>query len=130
MQHSNVDFCSWENAMKAKSGAADTRAQVVALAGELGFDLCRFVRAETPEHVAEFRAWLDRGDAGEMNYLARNSERRSDPRQILSGAKKGIVLPPNYFHGAPKAGPVAAGASRRGGGHPQTRQRHSRLPSS
>jgi epoxyqueuosine reductase len=109
MQHSNVDFCSWENAMKAKSGAADTRAQVVALAGELGFDLCRFARAETPEHVAEFRAWLDRGDAGEMNYLARNSERRCDPRQILSDAKTVIVLALNYFQGARKADSVAGG---------------------
>src|SRR5207237_2112851 len=109
MQHSNVDFFSCENAMKAKSGAADTRAQVVALAGELGFDLCRFVRAETPEHVAEFRAWLDRGDAGEMNYLARNSERRCDPRQILSDAKTVIVLALEYFQGARKADSVAGG---------------------
>src|SRR5207237_10605472 len=114
MQHSNVDFFSCENAMKAKSGAADTRAQVVALAGELGFDLCRFVRAETPEHVAEFRAWLDRGDAGEMNYLARNSERRCDPRQILSDAKTVIVLALNYFQGAHKTRNVEAGVSPAG----------------
>src|SRR5213082_2961691 len=68
--------------MNAESGSADTRAQVVALARELGFDLCRFARAEMPWHAAEFRDWLDRGDAGEMNYLARNSERRCDPREM------------------------------------------------
>ena len=49
--------------MNAESGSVDTRAQVVALARELGFDLCRFAPAETPRHAAEFRDWLDRGDA-------------------------------------------------------------------
>src|SRR5437588_4112947 len=85
--------------MNAESGSADTRAQVVALARELGFDLCRFARAEMPGHAAEFRDWLDRGDAGEMNYLARNSERRCDPRQILPDAKTVIVFALNYFQG-------------------------------
>lgn len=85
--------------MNAENGSADTRAQVDALARELGFDLCRFATAETPEHAAEFRSWLDRGDAGEMNYLARNAQRRCDPRQILPDAKTVIVLALDYFQG-------------------------------
>src|SRR4029077_19045263 len=85
--------------MNAENGSVDTRAQVDALARELGFDLCRFAKAETPEHSAEFRNWLDRGDAGEMNYLARNAQRRCDPRQILPDAKTVIVLALNYFQG-------------------------------
>ena len=97
--------------MNAESGSTDTRAQVVGLAREIGFDLCRFARAETPEHATEFRDWIDRGDAGEMNYLARNSERRCDPRQILPDAKTVIVLALNYFQGARKTQPVAAGVS-------------------
>src|SRR5205807_8766488 len=55
--------------------------------------------AEPPEHAAEFRNWLDRGDAGEMNYLARNAQRRCDPRQVLPDAKTVIVLALNYFQG-------------------------------
>jgi epoxyqueuosine reductase len=97
--------------MNAESGSTDTRAQVVGLAREIGFDLCRFARAETPEHATEFRDWIDRGDAGEMNYLARNSERRCDPRQILPDAKTVIVLALNYFQGARKAESVAAAVS-------------------
>ena len=97
--------------MNTESASADTLAQVVGLAREIGFDLCRFARAETPEHATEFRDWLDRGDAGEMNYLARNSERRCDPRQILPGAKTVIVLALNYFQGALKADSVAAAVS-------------------
>ena len=95
--------------MNAERGVADTRAQVVKLAGDLGFDLCHFARAETPEHAAEFRDWLDRGDAGEMNYLARNLERRCDPRQVLPDAKTVIVLALNYFQGARKTRPVTGG---------------------
>src|SRR2546423_14329349 len=100
--------------MNAESGSADTRAQLVALARELGFDLCRFARAEMPWHAAEFRDWLDRGDAGEMNYLARNSERRCDPREILPDAKTVIVLALNYFQGAHKTQPVEADVSPAG----------------
>jgi len=40
--------------MNTESASADTRAQVVGLAREIGFDLCRFARAETPEHATEF----------------------------------------------------------------------------
>ena len=94
--------------MNVESGMANTRAQVIAFAREVGFDLCRFAKAETPDHAAEFRNWLDRGDAGEMNYLARNSERRCDPRQILPDAKTVIVLVLNYFQGKESA---AAGVS-------------------
>jgi epoxyqueuosine reductase len=101
VQHPNVDFCICQSTsnMNAENGSADTRAQVTALAHELGFNLCRFAKAETPEHAAEFRGWLDRGDAGEMNYLARNAQRRCDPQQILPDAKTVIVLALNYFQG-------------------------------
>src|SRR5207237_9257542 len=44
-----------------------------------------------------------------MNYLARNSERRCDPRQILPDAKTVIVLALNYFQGARKAHSAVAG---------------------
>jgi epoxyqueuosine reductase len=85
--------------MSAANVPADVRAEVVAVARDLGFDLCRFATANVPEHAAEFRDWLDRGDGGEMNYLARNAERRCDPQQILPEAKTVIVLALNYFQG-------------------------------
>jgi epoxyqueuosine reductase len=97
--------------MNAEKGSADMRAQVAALAREIGFDLCRFAKAETPEHAADFRDWLDRGEAGEMNYLARNPQRRCDPRRVLPDAQTVIVLALNYFQGARKTHPVEAGVS-------------------
>src|SRR5438477_8235025 len=100
--------------MNAQKPLADRRGQVVGLTRELGFDLCRFAKADAPEHAAEFRDWLDRGDAGEMNYLARNSARRCDPRLILPDAKTLIVLALNYFQGAHKTHPAELGVSPAG----------------
>ncbi|HEY4758337.1 MAG TPA: tRNA epoxyqueuosine(34) reductase QueG, partial [Chthoniobacterales bacterium] len=96
--------------MNRQNKSVDTRAAVVALARELGFDLCRFAKAAAPEHTVEFRRWLDRGDAGEMDYLARNAKRRCDPREVLSDAKTVIVLALNYFQGINSVTAAVSGA--------------------
>jgi epoxyqueuosine reductase len=75
------------------------REQLAALARELGFDLCRFARADAPQHEAAFRDWLANGHAGEMDYLQRNSDRRCDPQLVLPGAKTVIVLALSYYQG-------------------------------
>jgi len=93
--------------MNISNGSEDIRAQLVTLARDLGFDLCHFARADAPEHAAEFREWLDRGDGGEMNYLARNAEKRCDPRRVLPKAKTVIVLALNYFQGKAVAADVS-----------------------
>ncbi len=85
--------------MNVQNGSGGLRTQVTALARSLGFDLCRFARADAPEHAAEFREWLDRGEGGEMNYLARNADKRCDPHEVLPNAKTMIVLALNYFQG-------------------------------
>jgi epoxyqueuosine reductase len=103
--------------MNAQNGSTDVRTQIVTLARELGFDLCRFARADAPEHATQFRDWLDRGEGGEMTYLARNAEKRCDPQQVLPEAKTVIVLALNYFQGEALGAAisvpdsVAAGAS-------------------
>src|SRR5690349_3057093 len=96
--------------MNAENGSTDVRAQIVTLARESGFDLCRFARADAPEHALQFREWLDRGEGGEMNYLARNAKKRCDPQQVLPKAKTVIVLALNYFQGK-GVDPVEAGVS-------------------
>src|SRR4030095_569585 len=87
--------------MSVQTKTPDLQAQIVMLARNLGFDLCRFARAESPEHAAEFRDWLNHGDAGEMDYLARNAHRRCDPQQLLPGARTVIVLAIKHFQGTP-----------------------------
>ena len=73
------------------------KAELVALAEELGFDLCRVARCTTPPHAAEFREWLSDGRAGTMEWLGRNAERRTDPQLVLEGARSVIVVAMNYL---------------------------------
>lgn len=64
---------------------------------ELGFDLVGITRAEPSAFADEYRAWLERGFAGEMRYLERNVERRLDPRELLPGARSIVVVGMNYY---------------------------------
>ncbi|HEY2101657.1 MAG TPA: tRNA epoxyqueuosine(34) reductase QueG [Chthoniobacterales bacterium] len=85
--------------MRILSEETEIRQQIVALSRELGFNVCRFARADAPEHANEFRSWLDHGAGGEMVYLARNADKRCDPQQVLPGARSVIALALNYFQG-------------------------------
>lgn len=85
------------------------KSELVAFAEELGFDLCRIAPASAPPHAAEFRAWLDDGRAGEMSWLERNKERRTDPAAVLPGVRSVIVLAMNYWQEAPAETPPTHG---------------------
>jgi len=74
--------------------------ELIALTQQLGFDLCRVTPCTTPPHAAEFRTWLADGRAGEMAWLERNQERRTDPQLVLPGAKSVIVLAMSYWNGS------------------------------
>ena len=66
-------------------------------ARELGFDLVGITGAEPSAFAAEYRDWIAQGYAGEMDYLARNMERRLDPRELLPDARSIIVVGMNYY---------------------------------
>lgn len=72
---------------------------------ELGFDDCRFTTAAAPESRDHFEGWLAAGRHGEMAYLQRNAHKRTDPLQILPGARSVICLAASYhgstFHVSP-----------------------------
>ena len=73
---------------------ADRTRWICEQARELGFDLCAVAPAEAFPELAQYSTWLERGHAGEMNYL--RDERRTDPRQALDGARSLIVVALNY----------------------------------
>jgi epoxyqueuosine reductase len=79
--------------------SAELKSQLIAFAGELGFDSCRVTACAPPNHAKEFGKWLEDGAAGEMNYMERGAEKRRDPRKILPGARSIIVLALNYWQG-------------------------------
>ena len=66
-------------------------------AHSLGFDLVGITGAEPSAFAAEYRDWIAQGYAGEMDYLARNLERRLDPRELLPNARSIIVVGMNYY---------------------------------
>jgi epoxyqueuosine reductase len=63
---------------------------------ELGFDDCGFATADAPESGSRFERWLASGQHGEMAYLQRNAHKRTDPQQVLPGAKSAICLAASY----------------------------------
>ncbi len=77
----------------------DLKAALVRRAQALGFESCRIARCEPPRHGEEFRNWLREGAAGEMDWLERGADKRSDPSKILPGAQSVIVVALNYWQG-------------------------------
>jgi epoxyqueuosine reductase len=62
----------------------------------LGFTLAGVARIEPTPEGNFYSEWLDRGYAGEMQYLERQKAARLDPGSILPGARSVIVCAINY----------------------------------
>ena len=94
----------------SKLSAADLKAALASEARALGFDC---VGVTAPDAIAEaaghFRAFLDTGAHGEMDWLAANPERRADPRSLWPAVRSVIMLGVNY---GPDENPLAILESR------------------
>jgi epoxyqueuosine reductase len=69
-----------------------TSGEIKARAAELGFDLCGIAPVGEHRELMFLREWLDRGYAGEMQYMERSAERRADVRAVLPSARSVICL--------------------------------------
>ncbi|HTI99862.1 MAG TPA: tRNA epoxyqueuosine(34) reductase QueG [Dongiaceae bacterium] len=69
---------------------------IVQRARELGFDDCRCTTATSPDHAARLHDWLAEKKHGEMLWLERNAEKRSEPQKVLPGAKSILTLAASY----------------------------------
>ncbi len=76
--------------------ASELKSALRVRALDLGIDLCRVTTARPPDSAGHFRTWLDGGLHGELNYLARNAGRRTDPNLVLPGARSIICLGVSY----------------------------------
>ncbi len=70
-------------------------------AAQLGFDACHFAPAVRPPHADAFLAWIQQGKAGEMAWLAKNADRRTDPQLVLPGARTVVMLAKSYARTPP-----------------------------
>ncbi len=79
----------------------------------LGFDLVGIAPAVTPQGVAHWGEWLQRGFAGEMSYMNRNTAAREHPSHILDGVQSVVMVAMNYRTTEPApAGPLEGRVSR------------------
>ena len=76
------------------------KTRIRAFAKQCGFDMCGFASAGRAPHSAEYNSWLQSGAHGEMAWLERDPNRRSDPSLVLPGAKTLLLLAKNYFQGS------------------------------
>jgi epoxyqueuosine reductase len=67
-------------------------------AAELGFDKVGIVPAAAlAEDRTRFERWIELGYHGNMAWLEREPEKRSDPRILFPGARSVVVVALNYF---------------------------------
>lgn len=69
-------------------------------ARELGFQQCAITLPDASMEAEHLKAWLAQGYQGEMHYLEQHLEKRLDPRQLVPGSERIIMvrmdyLPPN-----------------------------------
>jgi epoxyqueuosine reductase len=88
-----------------KLSPAEVKAALASEARALGFDC---VGVTDPDAIADagphFRAFLDAGAHGDMDWLAARPERRADPRVLWAGVRSVIMLGVNY---GPDENPLA-----------------------
>ena len=66
-------------------------------ASDEGFDICRITHPHSiPEARERLRAFLDNGYHGDMDWMARDPERRAHPAELWSQVRSVIVLGMNY----------------------------------
>ncbi|HEV2802552.1 MAG TPA: tRNA epoxyqueuosine(34) reductase QueG [Pyrinomonadaceae bacterium] len=81
-----------------KDARAVLTARVKERARQLGFQKVGIVRAEAlTDEGARLEEWLRRGYHGEMAWMARDPERRTEPERFLAGARSVVVVAHNYY---------------------------------
>src|SRR5215208_2889122 len=73
-------------------------AEVKRRARALGFEKVGVVRAEPlVEERARLEEWLARGHHASMGWMERDVARRTDPRELLPGARTVVAVALNYY---------------------------------
>ncbi|HTJ63902.1 MAG TPA: tRNA epoxyqueuosine(34) reductase QueG [Alphaproteobacteria bacterium] len=96
-------------AAKPKTGA-ELKAALIAEAHALGFDAVRITRADLAVETSEgLDGYIAAGNHGDMDWLAREPERRRHPKGLWPEARSVVVLGLNY---GPEADPLDGLAHR------------------
>ena len=86
-------------------------AKVKELAFQVGFDLCGITTSETiPQAKRAYLRWLERRFNAEMDWLARDPERRTEPARVMPEIRSIIMVGLNYYQ--PNSDEVPEGHGR------------------
>ncbi len=88
--------------MMNETNRSDLAAWIRTEAERLGIDRVGFCSIEPGREADRLREWLSRGYHGSMEWLARDPERRGDPRRSLAGARTALVAAALYDTEAPR----------------------------
>lgn len=77
-------------------------------AQRLGFEHVGIAKAEQmDEEARRLEQWLNQGHHGQMSYMAKHFDKRTDPTKLVPGAKSVVVLTYNYHNPDKQEDPVA-----------------------
>ncbi|MBN9689492.1 MAG: tRNA epoxyqueuosine(34) reductase QueG [Verrucomicrobia bacterium] len=96
--------------MRSREGAELVRKR----ARELGFDDCRITTASPPASAGRFLEALGEGRHAEMQWLARNADKRVNPELVLPGAQSLVVVAASYGGEWAEEGRISTGTGLRG----------------
>jgi len=77
--------------------ATEKTLRIERFAKEIGFDGFGVTREVPTKSVEKYKNWLSLGYEGEMSYMRRNVEKRSNLDLVLSGVKSVVCLRTNYL---------------------------------
>jgi len=94
--------------MIQKVNTSELSRQIKQKANNLGFQACGISRAEfLGQENDRLENWLAHGMHGEMGYMARNVEKRLDPRLLFEGARSVVSVLLNYYPSEKQTDPEA-----------------------
>ncbi len=83
--------------VSTKDSKLNLTSKIKKRAADLGFDLVGVSRALPLPGGDFYQEWLEKGYAGNMEYMERNAEKRKDPGNLIEGALSVISVGMNYF---------------------------------
>jgi epoxyqueuosine reductase len=85
-------------------GPRALRERVEAEARDLGFDAFGVAPVDADVRADYFRRWIADGMHGDMDWLAKDPDRRTDATRVLPEARSLVVVGLNYYQPHPTAG--------------------------
>src|SRR5439155_17087019 len=78
--------------VQSAASARDVTTSLKATARRLGFTHVGICPAVAPTGVSRLAEWLDRGYAGQMDYIAARQDAYEHPRHVLEGSRSIVML--------------------------------------